>query len=119
FDYSYTPTGNENGLAVIEMIGADGSVVGRATRLLDASNAMTGVTVAIPNYAFGKKATKIRLSFKSSSGDVNLTHPSGSGLKEWSGTLPIKPYRHWLDENKYKTFSSGSVLKIDNVKLNY
>lgn len=117
FDYSYTPTGNENGLAVIEMIGADGTVVGRATRLLDACNAMTGVTVAIPNYAFGKKATKIRLSFKSSSGEVNLTNPSGSGLKEWSGTLGGK--KHWLDENKYKTFASGSVLKIDNVKLNY
>ncbi len=118
-DYSYTPDGTDSALIKVELLAADGSVIATATRNLGESSSMKTETLALSGYPFGKKASSIRIGFKSSAADFSLTTPSGSGLKEWSGTLPVAPYKHWLNENTFHTFSSGSVLKVANVKVVY
>lgn len=119
FDYSYSPIDGDTGVATIELIAADGTSLGSATLDLTASATSKRVTMTVPSYRFGLKAAKMRLGFKSSKGSAPTHTPTGDELDEASSTLPVTPYKHWLDTNSYHAFASGSVLTIDNVTLNY
>lgn len=119
FDYEYTPQGSDEGLVEIEILDAQGGVIATSTRNLASSSSMKQETISLGGYAFGSKATSIKVKFKSSAADFTLYTPSGDALKEWSGVLPGSPYRHWLNDNDFHTFSSGSVLKVADVKLIY
>lgn len=119
FDYAYNPEGADEGFVEIEVLDASGNVLAVASRNLEAASAMTSQTLALAGYPFGVKAASVRVKFKSSAADFGLHTPSGADLKEWSGVLPTSPYKHWLDDNGFHTFSSGSVLKVANVKVVY
>ncbi|MDE6272967.1 MAG: DUF4493 domain-containing protein [Muribaculaceae bacterium] len=119
FEYSYAPTGSDSGMVSVEVLAADGTVIATSSRNLTESSSMKTETIALAGYPFGKKAASIRVGFKSSAANFSLTTPSGGNLKEWSGTLPVSPYKHWLDDNSFHTFSSGSVLRVANVKVVY
>lgn len=116
FDYSYSPQGSEKGVATVALVDNGGNIIGSASMELDASSSMKNVTVNIPSYLFGKKAASVRISFKSSnSSDPAVTHPTGSGLDEGG----LKYTNNVIPANQYKAVATGSVLTVDNVKLNY
>lgn len=84
---------------------------------LGAQASMTNVTLAVPSYLFGVKAATMRLCFRSTKRGVTpatLT-PTGSALYEKDGSLTGAT----IPANEYKSLSVGSVLVVDNVKLNY
>lgn len=115
FNYSYSPLNNESASAQISVLDAEGKIIASATEALEASSAMTPKTVALGAYGFGRHAASIRIKFMSSSASTPFVNiPSGSALDEGQGlgskTLPA---------NSYKALATGSVLTIDNVKLNY
>lgn len=117
FDCSYTPFGNDMGMAKVEVLDASGAVIASGN-LNISSSTMHTEAIAVNGYPFGSKAATIRILFKSSRGDVNVDVPNPV-VDNWTGTLPVTPYHHNLGVNNYHTFASGSVLTIDNVKLNY
>lgn len=123
FDYSYTPYGVDSGVVNIEVLDKQGQIISSERRILPVAGAMQNVTVAIPYKDFGRKASRIRLGFKSSEADFALHTPTGSELeesyKDGNTGMPITPYESWMPDNTFHTFSSGSVLKIANVKFNY
>ena len=103
---------------MIEVFDENGSVIGSASVDLESTTGRQSVSVPVTNYQFGKKAAYVGVGFKSSKGDFNYSIPDPS-VDSWSGVLPATPYKHWFGQNQYHTFASGSVLKIENVKLNY
>lgn len=118
FDYSYTPYNGEQGEAYIELLDASGRVVGSASMQLGAQASMTNVTLAVPSYLFGIKAATMRLCFRSTKRGVTpstLTR-TGTDLKD-NNTIIITGTT--IAANEYKSLSVGSVLVVDNVKLNY
>lgn len=117
FDCSYTSYGSDMGMAKVEVLDASGKVIASGTRNISSSSMHTE-NISLDGYPFGSKATSIRIQFKSSRDEftVNIPNPN---VDNWGGTLPVTPYHHNLGENNYHTFASGSVLTIDNVKLNY
>lgn len=117
FECSYSPYETDMGLAKVEVLDASGKVIASGSRNISSSS-MHAESIALEGYPFGSKAASIRIQFKSSRGDFNIGFPSPS-VDSWSGTLPITPYHHNLGENNYHSYASGSVLTIDNVKLNY
>lgn len=120
FDYSYAPYGNENGLAYIALTAADGTIVASGTMQLTANSQMTTKTISLGNYAFGKKATGIQVRFLSTgSGVPGLNIPSGTALRESAvnaGNFTRPPV---ISANNYAAKATGTLLRIDNVKLNY
>lgn len=118
FDYRYASQGNENGLARVEVLDAAGKVLASGELQLAATGEMTTKTIALGGYTFGSKAAKIKVSFKSStSTPVSVFVPTGSQLAE-PGSGPAGGDRT-QDANEYHAFAAGSVLTLDNVKLNY
>lgn len=118
FDYTYEAYEADKGYAVIEVFDENGSVIGSASVDLESTTGRQSVSVPVTNYQFGKKAAYVGVGFKSSKGDFNYSIPDPS-VDSWSGFLPATSYKHWFGQNQYHTFASGSVLKIENVKLNY
>lgn len=119
FDYSYTPTGDDHAYLEISVVGSDGKVIANAKKVINSSGNQT-VTVPLSTYAFGIKATKILLCFRSSSSSnpKDFVHiPRGSELDEGFGTWHFGNLN--LGDNNYRAVATGSVLTIDNVKLNY
>ena len=106
------------GLVKVEVLDASGKVIASGSRNITTSMEMQNASVSLEGYPFGTKASSIRIQFKSSRGDFSLNTPNPN-VDSWSGALPVTPYRHNLGENNYHSFASGSVLTIDNVKLNY
>lgn len=119
FDYSYVPNGNETGLVYVAITGTDGTVIAGVTEKLEASSSMTLKVLSLGNYAFGKKASGIQIKFLSTSAGIpSLNIPSGSELSEGI-TMSNFTNPPAISANNYKAKASGSLLKIDNVKLNY
>lgn len=117
FDCSYTPVSGEKGEAYISLLDASGATIATQSLEISASTSMSSHTVALPQYPFGKKAAKLILGFRSTKGStIGVNIPSGSALNEGGG-LSID---YMVDTaNGYKAVATGSVLTIDNVKLNY
>lgn len=118
FTYSYVPVGSDKGAVSIQLLDESGAVIGSGSMELEQSADLKVVSVPVSGYVFGKKAAKIKIGFKSSAGDFETVTPDPS-VDDWSGTLPITPYKHKFGDNQFKTFASGSVLTVRNVKLNY
>lgn len=117
FEYSFTPYKNETAKAeVIVYSGAE--VIGTKSMTLDGSSSTGTLALTYGLETFGKKATHLAIIFKSSSAsNPEIYIPSGKDeLKdgEW-GT----PDNRKLADNEYKAYAKGSVLVINNVKLNY
>lgn len=120
FDYKYVPVNGEVAKVEVQVMDASGGVITSVERKLSATSDMKTMSVNVPSYPFGIKGARLYICFSSTAeGTPAINIPTGSALKEWSGTLPATPYIHHLDENSYHTFAKGSELTIDNVKLGY
>lgn len=112
--YSYVPYNSEVGVAEIIVHSGD-AVIGKGSIDLTSGTNKTA-TVTVDNYTFGKKATSVEVVFKSTKGDtVSVNIPSGSALDDnntrtSNATIPY---------SESKAMAIGSVLTIQNVKLNY
>lgn len=116
FDYTYSPIGADMGYVEIILLDKDKKIIGSSNKKIN-KGAGT-MTLYIDNYTFGVEAEYLKVGFKSSAGEVETVTPDPS-VDSWDGNLPVTPYQHHFDENAFHTFASGSVLTIDNVKLNY
>lgn len=114
FDYAFAPYGDEQALVQISVLDNAGNVIASNNALLSSSS-MTSYTISLPDYDFGKRAASLRLSFRSSASDEpGIDIPTGSRLDE-NQSMGNKT----KGANNYKAFAAGSVLTVDNVKLNY
>lgn len=116
FDYSYDSKNNEQGIATIEILDASGNVIASGTKNLTSSPTMTTARIDLPAYPFGKKASTVRVKFKSSNTDTPYTYiPTGKELNEGcsAGQYTLKT------PNNFKAVSTGSELFIDNLALGY
>ena len=80
------------------------------------------MTLDINGYSeFGVKAAFIKVKFVSSTAPVpSIVVPSGDSLNEYNlNKISNGLKNNTLDPNTYHAFAIGSVLTIDNVKLNY
>lgn len=118
FDYRYASQGNEQGLARIEVLDGSGNVLTSGEMQLGATGEMTTKTIPLGAYTFGSKAARIKVSFKSATGNpVSVYIPTGTALYEpGSGSAGKDRVQ---DANSYRAYASGSELVLDNVKLNY
>ena len=125
FQYSYVPYGSEVGEVTIKLIDDGDNIIASKTEDLISQSSMTSKTVSLPSYSFGKKAARIQISFKSTKGNVDVKIPTGTDLNDTSnrdnGTSASPPIGrgYHIKSNLYKALATGSVLTIDNVKLNY
>lgn len=116
FEYKYSPVNGEQAQADVEVFDESGMVLASGMTLISASSNMTTKTIELPKYAFGKKAAKLYISFRSTKAGTipAINIPSGGELNEGTGrngtTLPA---------NTYHAFAKGSELTIDNVKVSY
>lgn len=117
FDYHYTPMSGEKASVNIQVMAADNSVIASRQILLSQNETMENMKVDLPSYIFGKKGTKLYISFRSVSEGTTpqIRIPSGQELHEpghtgWNSNIP---------ENEYHALATGSVLIIDNVHLGY
>ncbi len=82
----------------------------------------TSTTLNFNGYSeFGVKAAFIKVKFISSTASVpSINIPTGDSLNEYSLNNVGNGLRNnTLDANSYHALATGSVLTIDNVKLNY
>jgi hypothetical protein len=115
FDYSYVPTDSDNAVVVISVLDSSNNVIATKTATLSSQSSMTSTTVSLPAYAFGSKAAKLQLCFKSSNQTTPpVVVPTGSSLSEGQ-SLGNKT----ISANSYHAVATGSVLTLDNVTLNY
>ena len=117
FDYAYAPEGNDNAEAEVSVLDASGAVIASGIAVLESSASMKGVSISLAGYPFGKKAAKIKVGFRSSNGSAPVHIPQGSELSEGFGSFNFGNKN--LGDNNYHAVATGSVLRIDNVKLNY
>lgn len=115
FDYKYAPYGAETAEVSVIVSDASGKVISSKTETLASNSSMTAKTVSLPAYSFGSKAARIQVLFRSTSGsEIGLNIPSGTQLNEGLGLG-----NGTKEANDYKAYAVGSVLTVDNVKLNY
>ncbi len=108
----YSPYNSDKGLVSVEILDESGNILST-----NRAEVVAGGTIKLPlnNYGFGVKASKLRVNVRSSVSDNPETKiPSGSDLNE-NQSLG----NHTLSANSYKALSTGSVLKISSIKLNY
>lgn len=119
FDYSYVPYGSDVGCVTVKITAADGTVIANVSQDLASSSSMKTLTVNMPDYAFGRKAANMEIVFRSTKGTaVGVNMPASGNIDNVSG-VPGVDGGHKLGENGSKSLATGSVLTIDNVKLNY
>ncbi len=119
FDYSYDPTGSDQALVEIKILNAEGKTIASGRKSLTLATDKN-VTVPFSEYPFGVKAAKLIISFKSSSSSnpKDYVHiPQGSELDEGFNAGHFGNLS--LGDNNYHAVATGSVLTIDNVKLEY
>ncbi len=116
FEYKYTPVNGEQAQADVEVMDESGAILTSGTMLLSAAPNMTTKTINLPQYAFGKKAAKLYIGFRSTKSGVTpaINIPSGSDLNEGQ-SLGNKT----ISANNYHAFAKGSELTVDNVKVSY
>lgn len=125
FEYSYVPEGLDKGIAEVSVLDESGQVIASNYLLLEGaiSTKQANVNLIYDDLVdFGKKASKIRIRFKSSnstSTDVSkYVHiPQGKELDEGFNAGNFGNIN--LGNNNYHAVATGSVLTIDNVVLNY
>lgn len=110
-DYSYTPVAGEVGEVTVALVGADGSVLSRASA--DITSSSTVMTVPLPAYPFGVKAAGIRLSVKSSKEVIDVPLPSDIA------DVSSNSSNQTIPANQYKSLCVGSQLLLKSVNLNY
>ena len=120
FDYSYQPIGEETGSVEISIIDENGNIISKADKLLNSTANFVTQNLTMEDYAFAKKASIIKLVFRSTSDnqEPQIIIPSGSALNEGVKNIRDKNDLH-RDANTYKAFAKGSELRISNVKLEY
>lgn len=119
FTYSYEPYNNEEGEAYVRLLDGEGNIISNSVATLTKGENIEK-SIAL-SYTFGKKPAKLQIGFRSTREGINpsVKIPTGSALSEGSFTLPVTPYIHKVGTNAYHSLAVGSVLTIDNVKLNY
>lgn len=126
FDYRYTPIENDKGYVTVEVLDASGVSIGSGEKQLEGKETNTAASVDIKYNPFGGTAAKIKVRFKSSYRDnppINI--PTGTALDDEisEGTFSANILTNSgviLSENStYHALATGSVLTIDNVKVNY
>jgi hypothetical protein len=120
FDYKYAPVNNETAEVYVKVLNEAGAVIAQNSSTLAAASVMKSYTLSLPAYAFGSKAAKIQVGFRSTASGTTptVTIPTGSALKE-SGVSLNTNYYYTLSTNTYHALATGSELILDNVKLNY
>lgn len=121
FQYSYatvTEGPNDKGKVEVAVLDASGAVIASATAELDPVSSMTDKVVSLSGYQFGSKAAKIRVRFLSSNSGAPTHTPTGSELSTGDAPGTWNFINVDLGEN-IKARATGSVLTLDNVKLNY
>ncbi len=122
FEYSYIPLNNEKAKAEFAVCDAAGNTIASTTTELRMSATPTSTTLNFNGYSeFGVKAAFIKVKFISSTASVpSINIPTGDSLNEYSLNNVGNGLRNnTLDANSYHALATGSVLTIDNVKLNY
>lgn len=116
FDYTYVARNNEKAEVYVRLYSIDDTLIAEKVVYLGSTSATKTETLILSGYPFGKKASKIKLCFKSTqSGTVpSVNIPSGSQLNEGQGLG-----NHTINANSYHALATGSVLTIDNVRLGY
>lgn len=117
FKYSYSPVSGETGYFYVAVIGDNGAILASGEVDLTASADMKEVSVPLTGYVFGKKASSIKVEFKSTKGS-SVSAPVPSDLDDVGTTVP-KSGGYTIDTNKYKALCVGSVLTVENVTLGY
>lgn len=118
FKYSYSAVDGETGLVTIKIMDKDGNVLSENERDLTESIGNVDVSVPLVNYPFGKPASKIEVSFKSTKGNGDPTIIIPTDLDEGFTASTYLANRQKA-ANDYKAFAKGSELKISNVHLGY
>lgn len=118
FGYKYVPVqedSSDKGSVVIALIASDGSVISESTEELGSKSEISDYTIELGNYPFGKKATTLRIHFRSSTKETPVTHiPTGSELNENKGLN-----NNDISTNAAHALSTGSVLTISDLRFNY
>lgn len=120
FRYRYAPVNGELAEAYVKVLDASGTVIAQGSSKLVAAASMQSVSVPLTGYAFGKKASKIMVCFRSTESGVTpkVNIPSGSALKE--NDVHLNTDYYWtLGANDYHALAVGSVLTVDDVTLGY
>lgn len=117
FDYKYAPLKGHQAQADLIVLDNANNTIASATEYLSISADWQTKTVKIDNYPLGKKAAKLYVRFRSMRDDADpaISIPGGSDLKI-SGKNGLD---NNISANEYKAFAVGSVLTLDNVKLEY
>lgn len=121
FEYTYNALPEDVALVEIQILSEadqDGNrkIISSNSMDLYAESSLTKVSVKLSPYDFGSRAGMIRLLFKSSNKSVApINIPSGDALNDGA---PSRGYT-FPEANHYNAVATGSVLTIDNVKLNY
>lgn len=112
FDYKYKALNGDKGYVKVELLDSEDHTIGEIKEMaLDESSEMKTVTIKLSYEAFGKKAAKLRVNFKSSNQTTPpINIPSGTELNE-NQSLG----NHTLAANSYHALATGSELCIDNV----
>lgn len=117
FDYTYAPVSNENGEVTLRVIDASGNVIASTDASISTgTNTSKTVSLSYSASAFGKKAAKLYVSFRSTKGS-SVTVPIPSDIKDVSNTTELSGQT--IGANQYKSLCVGSQLTIDNVKVGY
>lgn len=123
FDYTYTSLNGEKGVACIEVLDKNGSVIATSDNvLLTATDSETTVDLNMAGkYPFGVKASELRIKFKSSDANhPSITIPSGEALHEPDiNATNFTSEGTQISANNYRALATGSVLKVKNLRLNY
>ena len=125
FDYEYNGMNGENAEVIIKIIDEEKGEIYNTAKL--ASGNISGYRLELPQYNFGKKASTLYISFKSSDSDSPyIKIPTGKDLDEGHSYGNMTSYtnersRQFYTEeaNAYKSLATGSELIISNVKLGY
>ena len=125
FAYQFAPKNGETGSAKV-VVYSGNTVIGAGKLNVSNTSGTAQVDIKYIDSAslFGKSATSIAIVFQSSSAtEPYIDVPSGTDLSDNpnSALVPTRsPFKgDTLAANSYKSFASGSVLTIQNVKLNY
>ena len=114
FDYEYSPVSGEVGEVSVAVVDASGSVISE-TKADIAAASSTSMTVNLPAYPFGRKASAIRLSFKSSKEVIEVPVPSD--IQDVTNSTGLSGQT--IPANQYKSLCVGSQLRLKRVRLNY
>ena len=122
FDYSYEPMNNEKAKVEVTVCDAKGNAIASTTANLSGTSGFTNMTLQLNGYSeFGVKAASIKVKFISSTATVpGINIPTDDALNEYKlNNIGNGLQNNTLAANSYHAVATGSVLTIDNVKLNY